>query len=59
MKPKTWLPIILIILPFLSGFEAAAQPNEKPKISVYFSPNRGCTQAILSEIANAKASILM
>jgi phosphatidylserine/phosphatidylglycerophosphate/cardiolipin synthase-like enzyme len=59
MKPKTWLPIILILLLFLPGLEAAAQPPEKPKISVYFSPNGGCTQAILAEIANAKASILM
>jgi phosphatidylserine/phosphatidylglycerophosphate/cardiolipin synthase-like enzyme len=59
MKPKAWTPIILILLLFLAGLEAFAQPPEKTKISVYFSPNGGCTQAILAEIANAKASILM
>ena len=59
MKPKAWLPIILILLLFLSGSQTVAQPVEKPKISVYFSPNGGCTEAILAEIANAKTSILM
>ena len=59
MKPKIWLPIIIILLLLLSGSQTAAQPPEKPKISVYFSPNGGCTQAILAEIANAKVSILM
>jgi phosphatidylserine/phosphatidylglycerophosphate/cardiolipin synthase-like enzyme len=43
----------------VAGTEAVVHSAEKPKISVYFSPNGGCTHAILAEIANAKASILM
>ena len=59
MKLRTWLLFISILLFFLPGLEAAAQAPEKPKISVYFSPKGGCTQAILSEIGNAEASIFM
>jgi phosphatidylserine/phosphatidylglycerophosphate/cardiolipin synthase-like enzyme len=59
MNFKAWLPIILVLLLFLPGLEAAAQPNEKATISVYFSPNGGCTRAILAEISNGKTSILI
>ena len=35
------------------------QAQEKPVWSVYFSPNRGCTDAIVRELSDAKSSILM
>jgi phosphatidylserine/phosphatidylglycerophosphate/cardiolipin synthase-like enzyme len=54
MKPKIWLPIIIVLFLAASGLETPAQTPEKPKISVYFSPNGGCTQAILDEIAKAR-----
>ena len=42
-----------IILFLLFGFPSLAHADTK----VYFSPNGGCQEAVLSEISNAKKSI--
>ena len=54
MKKKA-LPLLWLIL-FLGATCSLAQAGS---IRVYFSPNGGCTDAILSEINQAKTEILL
>jgi phosphatidylserine/phosphatidylglycerophosphate/cardiolipin synthase-like enzyme len=49
----------LLLLLFIISVPIALQAQEKPAWSVYFSPNGGCTDAIVRELNNAKSSILM
>jgi len=41
------------------GIFASPRAAEVADIRVYFSPNGGCTEAIIEEIKNAKAEILV
>ncbi len=47
----------LLVLPFfLTGCDQPA-PAQQPPISVYFSPNGGCTDAVVAEIEKAQRSV--
>jgi phosphatidylserine/phosphatidylglycerophosphate/cardiolipin synthase-like enzyme len=54
------LPILLALL---VSFAAQAHSQDKPApcsiVAVYFSPNGGCTQAIIGELEKAKSSVLV
>jgi len=54
---KCW-PFLLLLL-FIISLVIPAQAQEKPSWSIYFSPNGGCTDAIVRELNSAKSSILM
>lgn len=61
MKPKIIFPIFIIffllfVLPPFSYSQEKAQP---PQWSVYFSPNGGCTEAIIKELDKAKSTVLV
>ncbi len=55
------IPIILLLLCWIGLIHSQEKPAFSPSqsISVYFSPNGGCTDAIVKELVNAKSSILM
>jgi len=50
---RLFFPLLLLSLPL----EAA--DSSSPSISPYFSPNGGCTQAIIDSLGAAKSSILV
>jgi phosphatidylserine/phosphatidylglycerophosphate/cardiolipin synthase-like enzyme len=56
-----WVLSAIFILPlFVSPLNAQNKLSSSPSTwSVYFSPNGGCTDAIVRELNNAKSSILM
>jgi phosphatidylserine/phosphatidylglycerophosphate/cardiolipin synthase-like enzyme len=60
---KRILPLILtlLLIPACRAQEdAAAAPNRTlPPIEVYFSPKGGCTEAVVKELAAAKATVLV
>ena len=51
MKRLLWF-----ILPFIFAISVLADPSD---VSVYFSPNGGCTEAIVKELGNTKSNILI
>lgn len=54
--PKVFLPIIIFC--FVSIVQAASIPATGT-IEAFFSPNGGCTDAIVREISNAKSEVLI
>ena len=55
MKPfRFLLPLLLLSLPF-----EAAYSIFNPEVCAFFSPNGGCTQAVVSALDAAKQSILV
>jgi len=64
---RQWFLSLLIVLCLFiitgSSNQSANTPvisqSPPPKISVYFSPNGGCTEAIVNEIKQAKETILV
>ena len=61
---KRLLPLALILFlltPACRAQEATApvQSQSLPPIEVYFSPKGGCTEAVVRELGNAKATILV
>ena len=48
--------LLCLILPFVLAISVLADPAD---VSVYFSPNGGCTEAIVKELGNAKSNILI
>ena len=62
MKRFKALMLFLLILILAAFHSFAASPDKLPPsefISLHFSPNGGCTQAIVNEMDKAKTSILM
>ena len=64
LKSSTPSPIalaVLIFLAFCCVFPAAAtpEPSAGPSIRLYFSPNGGGTEAIISEIRHARSEVLV
>jgi phosphatidylserine/phosphatidylglycerophosphate/cardiolipin synthase-like enzyme len=57
MKPFLFRFIPLLLLGFLPLEAAPSIPN--PVVSAYFSPNGGCTEAIVAVLNSAKTSILV
>jgi phosphatidylserine/phosphatidylglycerophosphate/cardiolipin synthase-like enzyme len=53
------LAAIALSLSASQAEEARAQSQAVPPISVYFSPNGGCTEAVLREVNAAKRSVLV
>ena len=53
---RRFLPLVLLLF-FLLAFHAQGQ--QLPPIQVYFSPNGGCTEAVVKEINAAKTTILV
>ena len=56
------LPFIILTLALLSAFPAPAAPaptNTPASVQVYFSPNGGCTDAIVDELNKAKTEVLV
>jgi phosphatidylserine/phosphatidylglycerophosphate/cardiolipin synthase-like enzyme len=53
------LSMILIVLLFAFKAPAAELTLNNTPTQVYFSPNGGCTEAIVREITNAKSEILV
>jgi phosphatidylserine/phosphatidylglycerophosphate/cardiolipin synthase-like enzyme len=56
--PVLIFSVLLISLPFQLCYSSDLTLNNTP-FSVYFSPNGGCTDAIVKEIGNAKSEILV
>ena len=59
---KRLLPLILIfflLVPACQAQDAPAPNQSLPPIEVYFSPKGGCTEAVVKELAAAKATILV
>ncbi len=48
--------LLWFILPFILAIAVLADPSD---VSVYFSPNGGCTEAIVKELGNTKSNILI
>jgi phosphatidylserine/phosphatidylglycerophosphate/cardiolipin synthase-like enzyme len=61
MKKPFALSITLILILLLSAPATYAETLilENAPTQVYFSPNGGCTEAIVKEITNAKSEILV
>jgi phosphatidylserine/phosphatidylglycerophosphate/cardiolipin synthase-like enzyme len=60
MKPKTVLIVLSVIISLLSLTPVQAEQFKSTgTIDVYFSPNGGCTDAIVKELNNAKTEILV
>jgi phosphatidylserine/phosphatidylglycerophosphate/cardiolipin synthase-like enzyme len=54
------LPILLVLLvSFAAPSHSQDRPTPCPTLAVYFSPNGGCTQAIVKELDKAKSSVLV
>jgi phosphatidylserine/phosphatidylglycerophosphate/cardiolipin synthase-like enzyme len=53
------LPILLVLLVFFVPAHSQDKPTPCPTLAVYFSPNGGCTQAIIRELDKAKSSVLV
>ena len=51
------LPLILLLLSLSSCL--AQEPPTLPPIEIFFSPNGGCTEAVVKEINAAKTEILV
>ncbi len=54
--------ILLLVTAFftcVSPIHSQEKPSLQPIWSVYFSPNGGCTDAIIKELNNAKVSVLV
>ncbi len=58
MKLKYRWPYIFLLV-FIISLATPLNAQEKLAWSVYFSPNGGCTDAIVRELENARSSILM
>ena len=58
MKPLCTI-LTLTLLASISAFAAPAPTNTPDSVQVYFSPNGGCTAAIVAELAKAKTEILV
>ena len=58
-RPMKRLLCLLILAVPACNHAADAPPRPLPPISVHFSPNGGCTDAIVKEIHNAQTSILV
>lgn len=57
---RFFLPILLFLLvSFAAPAHAKDKPIPCPILAVYFSPNGGCSQAIIQELGPAKASVLL
>ncbi len=50
---------ILFVSVFLLSSPVSPFAQEKPSWSVYFSPHRGCTEAIIGELHGAKSTVLV
>jgi phosphatidylserine/phosphatidylglycerophosphate/cardiolipin synthase-like enzyme len=53
------LPILLVLLVFFVPAHSQDKPTPCPTLAVYFSPNGGCTQAIIRELDKAMSSVLV
>jgi len=57
---RTMTILLLSVFVWAGPAAAAAEPSRPlPPIEVYFSPNGGCTDAILRELATAKRTVLV
>ena len=59
MKRLAVLLSVIFIFSAASILPAQERPAPCPSWSIYFSPNGGCTDAIVKELDNARSSILM
>ena len=64
MKPQQIISacILLVPLAFVGGYSlgtAARVPPGQPEVEAYFSPNGGCTAAVVQELGRARESIEM
>ncbi len=53
------LLLAFFILLFFLPLQAQEKPTPCPSLSVYFSPSRGSTEAIIKELDNSKTSVLV
>jgi phosphatidylserine/phosphatidylglycerophosphate/cardiolipin synthase-like enzyme len=59
MKRLPSLLVVLVVAVFPGCQQAAEEDRPLPPIEVHFSPNGGCTDAIVKEIHEAKKSVLV
>lgn len=60
LKKSLLLLSICLLLNFQTIYAAKSKPTQsEPQIEVYFSPNGGCTDAIVKALGQAKTSILV
>ncbi len=59
MKHRAVFFLIIAVIFLFSCSSSEPQGKSQPEWSVYFSPNGGCTKAIIQELNQAKTSVLV
>ena len=59
MNPILPLTLLLLLVPSCHAQEPPKAPPSLPPIEIYFSPQGGCTEAVVKEINASKTDILV
>jgi phosphatidylserine/phosphatidylglycerophosphate/cardiolipin synthase-like enzyme len=60
LKKSLLLLTLCLLLNFQPSYAAKSKPTQsEPQIEVFFSPNGGCTEAIVKELGQAKSTLLV